>query len=101
LLQITVTDVDLAGRIVLQDFGAGVQNVRIIEGLDYPGMALSYKLFDADGNVLKEGENRLKGHDLPGQGISTPQRRRGTNIIEYETPMVERWFRNTFEREDS
>ncbi|RUO36699.1 DUF3016 domain-containing protein [Aliidiomarina shirensis] len=97
-LHITVTDVDLAGMVTPREVGGSMQNFRVVENMDYPYMELSYTLYDADGNVLKQVEDeRIRGNEVPGQGLSTAERRRGGNLIEYESAMLDRWFRNTFE----
>ncbi|EGN75317.1 Protein of unknown function (DUF3016) [Idiomarina sp. A28L] len=100
-LHITVTDVDLAGSVVLRDVGGTMQEYRIIENMDYPYMELSYTLYDADGHVVLQAEKeRIRGNQVPGQGLSTAERRRGSNLIEYESAMLDRWFRNTFEQNE-
>jgi hypothetical protein len=56
-LEITITDVDLAG-----DFIPGNvrnQDVRIIKEIYIPRIKLSFKLLDASGKVVKEGERKL------------------------------------------
>lgn len=100
-LHVTVTDVDLAGAVVMRDVAGGMQNYRIIENMDYPYMELSYTLYDADGNVLQQAEKeRIRGNEVPGEGLSTAVRRRGSNLIEYESAMLDRWFRHTFEQNE-
>lgn len=56
-LEVTFTDIDLAG-----DFIPGnvrTQDVRIIKEIYIPRMKLTFKLIDADGKVVKEGERKL------------------------------------------
>lgn len=56
-LEVTITDIDLAG-----DFfptRADLSHVRIVKEIHIPKVALSFKLTDASGQVLKEGERRL------------------------------------------
>ena len=56
-LEVTITDIDLAG-----DFIPGnpsTQDIRIIKDIYIPRMVLSFRLLDADGKVIKEGERRL------------------------------------------
>lgn len=100
-LHITVTDVDLAGMVVPREIGGTMQDYRVIENMDYPYMKLSYTLYDGEGNVVQESEEeRIRGREIPGQGLTTAERRRGSNLIEYESAMLDRWFRETFERAD-
>lgn len=56
-LEIVITDVDLAG-----DFLPGrpnTQDIRIIKEIYIPRVKFSFKLLDADGKVVKEGERKL------------------------------------------
>ena len=56
-LEVTFTDIDLAG-----DFIPGnpsTQDIRIIKDIYIPRMVLSFRLLDADGKVIKEGERKL------------------------------------------
>lgn len=56
-LEVTFTDIDLAG-----DFVPGnpnTQDVRIIREIFIPRQKLSFRVLDAEGRVLKEGERRL------------------------------------------
>jgi len=97
-LHITVTNVDLAGTVVMRDVGGTMQEYRYVRHMDFPYMELSYTLYDADGSVLQQGEEKIKGREVPGQGLQTSQRRRGTNMLEYESVMLDRWFKETFEQ---
>jgi hypothetical protein len=56
-LEITINDIDLAG-----DFLPGrpnTQDVRVIKEIYIPRVKLSFKLIDADGKVIKEGDRKL------------------------------------------
>lgn len=56
-LEITITDVDLAG-----DFLPGrpnMQDVRVVKEIYIPRVKLTFKLLDAEGKVVKEGERKL------------------------------------------
>lgn len=56
-LEITISDVDLAG-----DFLPGnpnTQDIRIIKEIYVPRVKLTFKLLDAEGKVVKEGERKL------------------------------------------
>lgn len=56
-LEVTITDIDLAGDYVPSD--ARSQDVRIIREIYIPRIKLSFRLLDADGKVINEGERRL------------------------------------------
>ncbi|MCL4409788.1 DUF3016 domain-containing protein [Aliidiomarina haloalkalitolerans] len=99
-LHITVTNVDLAGAIEYHDINGVPRELRIVRGHDFPMMQLSYKLVDSDGEVIQEGESRMRGRELPGQSrLSTPSSSRGGNLLEYEKPMVTEWFKNEFKQD--
>jgi hypothetical protein len=56
-LEVSIKDVDLAG-----DFlpgRASTQDVRVVKEIYIPRVKLSFKLLDADGKILKEGERFL------------------------------------------
>lgn len=56
-LEVSIKDIDLAG-----DFlpgRASTQDVRIVKEIYIPRVKLTFKLLDADGKVLKEGERSL------------------------------------------
>lgn len=56
-LEITVQDIDLAGDFIPGN--ASTQDVRVIKEIYIPRVKLTFKLLDADGKVLKEGERKL------------------------------------------
>lgn len=98
-LQITVTDLDLAGEVYPENINNSLHMVRVVRSSDFPSITLSYTLTDANGTVLQEGEERLRGRDLPGQG-RTSMRGRNTQqeALPYERAMLDRWFRFRFEQ---
>src|SRR5690606_2539767 len=54
-LSVTITDVDLAGEIEPWRTGSA-HDIRIIKDIYAPRIHLTYKLTDASGAVVKEGE---------------------------------------------
>ena len=61
-LEVTILDIDLAG-----DFVPGNpnnQDVRIIREIFIPRQKLAFRLLDAEGRVIKEGERRLSDLDF-------------------------------------
>lgn len=56
-LEITITDVDLAGDFIPGNMNT--QDVRIVKEIYIPRVKLSFKLLDANGKVIKEGERKL------------------------------------------
>lgn len=55
-LEVTFTDIDLAGDFVPN---AGAHDVRVIRDIWIPRQKLTFRLLDETGQVLKEGERRL------------------------------------------
>ncbi len=99
ILKITVTDVDLAGEIELQPMHGGLRSLRIVRGFDFPSMKFSYELVTAEGEVLVEGKERIRGRDVPEQ--SRPYRRASSQdkSLDSERAMLDRWFRFRIETE--
>lgn len=98
-LKLKVTDLDLAGQVMLEEVGTEMRTVRRVRDSEYPRISFSYELTDESGSVMKSGEERLTG-TLPGQGrLHRASRREGTDLVQHETAMMERWFRNTFKEE--
>ncbi|GAB56669.1 hypothetical protein GPUN_2554 [Glaciecola punicea ACAM 611] len=90
-LNVTVTNVDLAGRIEpasFVGFSNSMQDIRVMRNIDIPRIEFSYELVDADGTVIKSEEVNLKDMSyLNGIGIS------GRNKpFEYEKRMLSDWF---------
>jgi class 3 adenylate cyclase len=89
-LTITFTDIDLAG-----DFepwrGPQFNDVRIIKEIYIPRMTFSFKLTDANGQVVKEGERKL-------QDLSFQMRIDGfrDDPLRYEKSMLGDWLREEF-----
>lgn len=57
-LEVTITDVDLAGDF-LPGRAAGSEDIRIIKEIYRPRITLNFKLLGADGKVVKEGDRML------------------------------------------
>jgi hypothetical protein len=56
-LEVTFTDIDLAGEFIPSS--ASMADVRIVKDIYIPRMTLFFRLLDAEGKVVKEGERRL------------------------------------------
>ena len=85
-LHVTVTDVDLAGRMV-PNFSAG-RDIRVVTGrADWPRMELRYSL-EQNGQVVKSGEAQLQ--DMNYQ-FNTP-RYFDSDLFRYEKRMIDDWF---------
>lgn len=89
-LVITVTDVDLAGRV--EPRRRSMQDIRILRGqADWPTMSLNYSL-EEDGKVLASGTSRLNNMSY----LDGFNRYRSGDTLRYEKPMLDDWFKNTF-----
>ncbi|GLP97291.1 DUF3016 domain-containing protein [Paraferrimonas sedimenticola] len=89
-LHMTVTELDLAGD-VRPTFGAGPNEIRLIEGIYPPRITFTYQVKEGD-NVVVEGEQDIKdlGFDTK---MRTPQANH--NTFYYEGRMLKEWLRKT------
>ena len=90
-LSITFTDIDMAG-----DFepwrGHQFYDVRIVKDIYPPRIKLSFKLTDANGAVVKEGERDLR--DLAFQMSASPIEQ--NEALRYENMLMDDWLRREF-----
>jgi hypothetical protein len=91
-LSVTITDVDLAG-----DFEpwrrTSAQDVRIVRDIYPPRINLSFKLTDANGEVVKQGSRELRDLNFM-QSISTM----ANDSYRYEKALLDDWLRSEFQR---
>lgn len=87
-LFVTITDIDMAG-----DFepwrGPQFDDVRIVKDIYPPRINLSFRLVDAEGNVLKQGQRELK--DLAFQMRITTAFH--DDPLRYEKALLDDWLR--------
>jgi hypothetical protein len=98
-LKLTVTDVDLAGRVEPGTFSGLIathENIRIMRDIDIPRMKFAYSLVDAQGKVLKQEEVNLKDMNYLQRMRSNSSNR----PFVYEKRMLTRWFNDSFETID-
>lgn len=91
VLTMTFTNIDLAGDFE-PERGPNFSEVRIVKDLYPPRMNFSYKLVDASGAVVKEGQEKLL--DMAFQmsvGIIDRQ-----DSLRYEKSMLSNWLRDQF-----
>lgn len=90
-LEVRFTDIDLAG-----DFepwqGAGLQDVRIVRDIYSPRMELEFRLLDASGAVVKEGQRTLR--DLGFLWTASSLNR--SDALKHDKTLLTDWFRNEF-----
>ncbi|MFT6268691.1 MAG: hypothetical protein ACJAVV_001506 [Alphaproteobacteria bacterium] len=91
LLSVSVSDVDLAGRIEPASFvglSRSMEDIRILRNVDIPRIEFAYELLDENGNVLRSEEVSLKNMGyLHGSGISS----RNKPFV-HEKKMLSKWF---------
>lgn len=89
-LEITVTDVDLAG-----DFepwrGRHFQDVRIVKDLYPPRVSLQFRLLNADGTVASEGKRQLLN-----LGYLMTTRLSAHDPLRHDKEMLSDWLRQEF-----
>lgn len=89
-LTVTFTDVDLAG-----DYepwrGVNYQDVRIVKEIYPPRLTFSYKIADASGAVVKEGQEKLLDLAFQMNAAFNSQ-----DSLRYEKAMLDNWLRDTF-----
>ncbi len=89
-LSITVTDIDLAGRV--EPRRRSLHDLRILRGgADWPMMELNYTL-EQDGKVIASGTDRLSNMMY----LERLNRYAGGDSLRYEKPMVDEWFKKNF-----
>ena len=86
-LDIVVTDIDRAGSYLPSV--AALSPVRVVKDIYPPRMTLHFRLLDARGQVLRDGERRLT--DL-GFMLGSPGGVSSTDPLRYEKRMIERWL---------
>ncbi len=90
-LTITISDVDMAG-----DFepwrGVQFHDVRIVKEIYPPRINLSYKLTDASGAVIKEGEEQLRDTSFMLTTTPIPS----NDSLRYEKALLDNWLRREF-----
>ncbi len=85
-LEITFTNIDLAGD--FEPWGAGMNDVRIIKDIYPPRIDLRFRVIDASGNVIREGERKLR--DL---SFMMNLRLNNDDPLRYEKTLIDDWMR--------
>ena len=92
-LSVTFTDIDMAG-----DFepwrGVRFDDVRIVKDIYPPRIVLSFRLTDADGNVVKQGKRDLR--DIAFMMKITMGFR--DDSVRHEKALLDDWLRSEFPR---
>ena len=92
-LEVTFNDIDMAGEFEPQR-GPRWTDVRVIKDIYAPRMALSFRLTDADGNIVKEGKRNLT--DLAFLSKLVVDR---NDAYRHEKALLDDWLRSEFPRQ--
>ncbi len=87
VLDVTVTDLDLAGDINGMYRTAG-RDIRIVKELYWPRMSLSYKLTNQANEIVVSGKEQLKDMGFMSRGRVSA----GDSTFYYEEEMLRDWF---------
>lgn len=92
-LSVTVTDIDMAG-----DFepwrGPSFSDVRIVKDIYPPRIDLTFRLTDAEGNVVQEGKRELRDLTFM-MKITTAFR---DDPVRHEKALLDDWLRSDFKQ---
>lgn len=87
LLEVTVTDLDLAGEVSLMHRFAW-RDIRVLKDIYFPRMSFRYTLKDRDQRLLLSGSE-----DLKDMGFLSSWGRFGMTRFSFEERMLRSWFR--------
>ncbi|RUO63495.1 DUF3016 domain-containing protein [Pseudidiomarina insulisalsae] len=95
-LSITMTDLDITGRVEPTYGATAASYVRVLDEISYPSMSFSYTYTDAQGNVISEDDDvRIK--DLGARsGTIRSVMGSGKDTLYFEKRLMDRWFSETF-----
>lgn len=95
VFHVKVTNLDLAGYVDHIHRNGGLQPMRIVRQNEAPSIHFEYSLVDADGNVLQEGEERLRGRGMAEHAGRA--HRAEFDHLRQEKEMIDRWFKRNFD----
>lgn len=92
-LEVTITDIDRAGKF---EPGRSIQldSVRIMREIYPPMIELSFKRYAADGQLIDEGQRRLRDMAY----LNNSSIARASDSLRYEKSMIDDWARSEFGR---
>jgi hypothetical protein len=90
-LALAITDVDMAG-----DFepwrGSQFSDIRIVKDLYPPRINFTYKITDASGAVVREGEEKVRDMNFQMSGLTSM----ANDSLRYEKALMDDWLRAQF-----
>lgn len=87
-LEVLITDIDLAGEFEPQS-SRNFQSIRVLRDMYPPRIELKFKRFDAQGQVIAEGERKLRDMSYL-TNISMANR---NDSLRYEKRLLDDWLR--------
>jgi len=90
-MEIEITDIDRAGRYEPM-LGPRMDSVRIMRNIDSPSMRLTFRRYDASGQLIDEGERKLR--DM--MYLNNVNALSNTDPLRYEKRMIDDWARREF-----
>ncbi len=85
-LEITFTNIDLAGE--FEPWGATMDDIRIVKDIYPPRIDLNFRVIDASGHVIREGERKLR--DL---SFMMNLNLNNNDPLRYEKTLIDDWMR--------
>jgi len=90
-MDVEITDIDRAGRYEPM-LGPHMDSVRIMRNIDSPSLLLNFRRYAADGQLLDEGERKLR--DM--MYLNNVNILSNTDPLRYEKRMIDDWVRREF-----
>lgn len=95
-LAITMTDLDLAGRVEPTYGVGGSAYMRILDDISYPMMSFAFTYRDGAGNIIAENPDvRLKDLGASSNTMRTALKS-GKDALYFEKRLMDRWFDKQF-----
>jgi len=90
-MEIEVTDINRAGRYE-PGLGPHMDSIRIMRNIDSPSMHLKFRRYDASGELIDEGERKLRDMMYLSNINTLPT----NDPLRYEKRMIDDWARREF-----
>ena len=88
-MEVTITDIDRAGRYE-PGRGFDMDRIRVMRDIYPPMMELSFKRYDADGQLVDEGQRKLRDFSY----LSNASVIGNNDALRYEKRMIDDWLRD-------
>ncbi|MGI0154383.1 DUF3016 domain-containing protein [Pseudidiomarina sp. WS423] len=91
---IAINDLDLTGRVEPVFVDTGMRYQRVVDEISYPMIKFTYSYTDANGQVIQEGEERIK--DLGSIITRREIMRSSRDNVYFEKQLLRDWFKDNF-----